>query len=472
MRSLRPEALCLAATLLGGCAAVSPEAPVAGPPDCVALFEAVDAAIDRAGVRDGGEHRPSGFPYLRSNRFLASFAGELEPAQLPDWLGHLRQLDLAARKAELANLNNPDWTRGQLAALAECGARWMAQDALSPRRMQQLQGAVAVPDDYSALARTLGVYPLSALFLRMGVSAYQQGILSEYRADWQAPQASWQLWEVAASEARSMTAQPWHRDSLGIPQLAAGTRAALLARHAPAFLIDRRGDFDEPGRPLPGAGFEARPEIYQHFSWTRFHGQVLPQLVYVLWFSRRPPEGPLDPYAGALDSVIWRVTLDADGQPLLYDSVHSCGCYHSLYPARRLALAGRSEAWQERPVMPQGQVPWSDVAVVLDSGRHYVRRVIPRIQAEALVEETAALTPVSYDLLRMLPVGGSRRASLFRSDGLVAGSERLERYWLWPSGVPDPGAMRQWGRQATAFIGRAHFDDPQALERWFEAPAP
>ena len=34
-------------------------------------------------------------------------------------------------------------------------------------------------------------------------------------------------------------------------------------------------------------------------------------------------------------------------------------------------------------------------------------------------------------------------------------------------GVPEPGAMRQWGRHATAFVGRRHFDDPDLLERYF-----
>jgi len=46
--------------------------------------------------------------------------------------------------------------------------------------------------------------------------------------------------------------------------------------------------------------------------------------------------------------------------------------------------------------------------------------------------------------------GGMRSA--FGPDGLVAGTERMGRYVL------SAGAMRQWGRQATAFVGRRHFD--------------
>jgi len=49
----------------------------------------------------------------------------------------------------------------------------------------------------------------------------------------------------------------------------------------------------------------------------------------------------------------------------------------------------------------------------------------------------------------------------------VPGTERAERYFFWPMGVPEPGAMRQAGRHATAFVGRRHFDHPGLLERYF-----
>ena len=64
------------------------------------------------------------------------------------------------------------------------------------------------------------------------------------------------------------------------------------------------------------------------------------------------------------------------------------------------------------------------------------------------------------------------RRSVFRPDGIVSGSERGERWLFWPMGVPEPGAMRQWGRHATAFVGRRHFDDPALLERYFSLGEP
>jgi hypothetical protein len=56
---------------------------------------------------------------------------------------------------------------------------------------------------------------------------------------------------------------------------------------------------------------------------------------------------------------------------------------------------------------------------------------------------------------------------MFRENSLVPGSERLERFLLWPTGVLSPGAMRQWGRHAVAFVGKRHFDDPRLMERIF-----
>jgi hypothetical protein len=34
-------------------------------------------------------------------------------------------------------------------------------------------------------------------------------------------------------------------------------------------------------------------------------------------------------------------------------------------------------------------------------------------------------------------------------------------------GIASAGAMRQWGRHATAFVGRRHFDDADLFEKRF-----
>ena len=43
---------------------------------CLQIYQSLDAAVESAGVRDGGEARAAGLPYLRTNRFLASYRVE------------------------------------------------------------------------------------------------------------------------------------------------------------------------------------------------------------------------------------------------------------------------------------------------------------------------------------------------------------------------------------------------------------
>ena len=76
-----------------------------------------------------------------------------------------------------------------------------------------------------------------------------------------------------------------------------------------------------------------------------------------------------------------------------------------------------------------------------------------------------------YDSLRSLPSGDGYR-SLFGPYGIVRGSDRSERYLLWPMGIRSPGAMRQWGRHAIAFVGRRHFDDPYLISTLFSVIEP
>ena len=107
----------------------------------------------------------------------------------------------------------------------------------------------------------------------------------------------------------------------------------------------------------------------------------------------------------------------------------------------------------------------SRVSLVTIAARtHYIEQVAIARGAESLVRY--AFRP--YDELRSLPRAGGASASVFGPDGLIAGTERLERFLFWPMGISSPGAMRQWGRHATAFVGRRHFDDADLLERRFE----
>ena len=177
----------------------------------------------------------------------------------------------------------------------------------------------------------------------------------------------------------------------------------------------------------------------------------------------------MDILAGHLDGITWRVTLDPDGTPLLYDSMHNCGCYHLFIPTQKLRLLEMREGFEEPLLLPQRVKKSAGRTVVRIASRsHYLQRVYFQ---PASVADGLAYAMEDYTQLRSMPTADGGRKSLFGQDGLVRGSERPERWLFWPMGVPSAGAMRQWGHHATAFVGRRHFDEPGLIGRYFERVA-
>lgn len=459
LQTLIPAGLFL---FVAGCA-LQPVDPLPGNA-CLRHFQAVDVRIDVAAARDDGAHRPPGFPWLRSTRFLASFRHELnDEAQWATWLEHLRSEDMAARRAELPNAGFVPADR-ELAMLDSCGQQLNASLMADHQARARLRLAAAVPADYSLLQRLFGAYPLALPFLKWGVSNYQQTVNEDYRRplgelDSPGPLV---LWQPRGPVSAAVDVATLRRNALGIPVLEPGQWQTLARQHAPAWWIETGGEYDRPGAPahgLQGPGVRVeQPVVYFKPAYVRWRGAVLIQLVYAIWFDERPRSSMLDPYAGRLDGVIWRVTLDVDGQPLFYDSVHSCGCYYRVYPGPSVRPRDRLQ-WDAEPLLFfDSEARNSPVALRLQSGSHYLRRVVDLDAAHSDQQRHYDLR--AYSTLLSLPTARGVRRSLFGVAGLVPGSERTERWWLWPSGVPSPGAMRQWGRHAIAFTGQRHFDDP------------
>jgi hypothetical protein len=468
---------------VSGCTLV-PVAPTppgldAGPlAQCQWLFEQTDAHIDQAGVRHQGLARISGFPYLRINRFLASFGPELDsPVQINTWLQQLAQLDAQARRPELSNLAGSGLTNmaAQLKPrLDECRTRLVADLLHQPGQLRHLRKLASVPDDYRIAWRVAGLYPLSAPLVLQGVRRWHDEARNTFGQPLGQLSVAGQLTRWSALPARREalahidSAPPLTSDALGIPRLAPERLAQLFARYAPVWEIDVADSNDVIGTPVwdGGPGFDTSTATqYQLASYTRFGDEVLLQLNYVIWLQARPGE---DIYAGRFDGLTWRVTLGPDLQPLLYDSIHNCGCYHSFFPGPSLQLrTDLPESGVEPPLVPQTAPP-GPLVVRLEHQRHFIQRVYP-------LEDTDPGHPLvvaDYVSLLALP-GADGHHSFFGNHGLVAGSERPERFILWPMGIRSPGAMRQWGRHAVAFVGRRHFDDPDLIPSLFErVPGP
>ena len=486
------------ALLTTSCANLQPQdpplhTPSAGAQACVSWYDALDSAVRQAGVADAGAHRVAGFPYLRVDRLSASFAAALDAAQpdarFADWADRLRQRDLEGRSAEIRNLppaaraalGEPDADRA-VSRTDTCSRALLADDLAAPARRAALLQRARVPDDYSPWMRYSGIYAVARWPFAVGVAGWQRDAHEMFRrAASGAPPAAPLRWYVPAvrgadADTVQATMRALPRDALGIPRPDAAQLALLFDANAPTFAVETSGPHDRPGRLRFASGGQpevdtAEPVVYRRAAHTRLAGQTLLQLVYTIWFSERPPDRALDILAGPLDGVVLRVTLDEHGAPLVWDTIHPCGCYHMFLPTARLAdrpAPAVGEEWLLVPHRLQRPPAATRPVVRIAARSHHLVALDPSPDAAAAAREPVGYRLLDEDSLRTLawPTGGTR--SLYGPDGLVQGSERLERLLLWPMGVASPGTMRQWGRHPTAFLGRRHFDDADLLDLRFD----
>jgi hypothetical protein len=456
---------------------VGVEGPIGG---CADFFEALDQEVTQAGGRDPGAFRVAGYPYLRVDRFLASFRESVTTQEAFEaWLDRMQDLDREGRHFEIANLPAErhkslpkSFPTGDLEArVSTCGDILRSADFVDSAERQRLREAATPFDDYISLRRVLGLYPISSYFISLGVEKYQASARAIYSSQPPADKSEMRrygpgiLTEKMTDSAEIVARAP--RDGLSIPHYSPAEMRALFSAHAPIWEVQTHGDHDRIGLPCWNTALAvdtSHPVTYEHLSFTRFENQVLTQLNYVIWFPSRPSTGPFDILAGFLDGLNYRVTLDIDGYPLLYETMHNCGCYHKYYPSAR--LRPRAETGYREPplILTAPAMPENARMVVsMESGTHYVRHLYPDDGAGSAT--TVTYQRSDYDDLRSLPSPEGSRRSLFKEDSLVPESYRKERWILWPTGVLSPGAMRQWGRHAVAFVGERHFDDPYLVER-------
>lgn len=440
-----------AALLAAGCAtgagSLAPhlESGTADVRECAQWYQALDAEIEAAGVRDAQATRMAGFPHLRVDRFhagLSQRAAQNERA-LRAYAGRLAELDLDARVHEVQNLPTlpNEAARVQMLRRARDCARTLREaDLASPAGRAAMLAAAKVPDERGPAG------------MAEGTEVFRDAREDPVQRVRYAPPAGQRLPRNVIAGLLGRAAF----DPLGHLALSAREIDRLALTYAPTLEIETRADQDRfgwlrwrRGSSLPQVD-AAEPSVYVHAAYTHYREHLLLQLVYTLWFPERPMRGTFDPGAGPLDGVVWRVTLAPDGEPLVYDSIHACGCHHVFFPTARA---------RRRPA-PDDGTPWAFVPQVLPrvaederpvvrlaSAMHDVEGVRLERGAESLVRYT--LRP--YDELRSMPRLVGNHASVFGPDGRIAGS-----------------AARQWGRQPTASSGRRHFDDADLLERRFE----
>lgn len=479
----------IASLFLAGCATIplptrSHHTGKDGPlGDCADFFGDLDREVRHAGVIDSGYFRVKGYPYLRIDRFLASFRGEVgQGASFDAWLNQMQILDRKARSFEIANL--PESAIARLSAtgsasglektVSNCGDRLKALEFQDPETRSDLTRTVTVPDEYITTRKILGIYPITRQFVSRGVLKWHAEARQNFSLN---PPSGWDTIRYIPKDKphgvalRSIMASA-HRDALNIPHFDSEGLDALFRIYAPVWEVRLESEADRIGAPFwAGEGKlgvdSNRPVTYTYLSFTRFGTSVLTQLNYIIWFPSRPKKSAFDIYGGFLDGLNYRITLDADGRPLLYESMHNCGCYYKAYSTTRLKVREVND-YLEPPLIfiaPEVNPSREYMTIAMANRTHYVQGIYPASRGQDLGPEQYPL--VSYGQLRSLSLTTGGRRSMFNSYGIVSGSERLERYFLWPTGVLSPGAMRQWGRHAVAFSGVRHFDDPDFMDNVF-----
>ncbi len=451
----------------------------------------LDRTIAEAGVQDGSVFTVSGFPYLRTNRFLTGLKNDLNTdAGKNEWVDRLQQLDLEARQKEIHNLpaaalkdlarelGEPTGRKMLQAQAAFYSEKMLIHDERRPDFYEVLLEAVTDPSEYSTTMRVFGIYPLTSIPVATVTRSVQEkfrkwhhtppnrletlGELTTYLPSWNT--------EYSEKTVRLVLNRS-RQNELHIPQPSSADQKTLLAMFAPVLNQDVAASYDHIGEVVwqdNKVGINpAKPTVYYYFSHARLKGAPVLQLNYVFWYSAR--NGPKSPWIerGPIDGITVRVSLDYDGRPFMVDIMNNCGCYHFFVPhhkkiGKMIPTPFGIDAFVPRR-LPQSY-PQKRLQLRIISGWHQVAHIDEEMNAARSLSYQLA----AYEQLEKLPHGGESFESIFNSAGIGKGSERIEPLIFFPMGIVDIGSMRQRGHHAVKLVGREHFDDPDLFDRNFE----
>ena len=165
------------------------------------------------------------------------------------------------------------------------------------------------------------------------------------------------------------------------------------------------------------------------------------------------PVGAVDLLAGRLDGIVFRVTLDPAGNPLVYDSIHPCGCYHMFFPTARV---------RQKPP-PEPGIEWAFVPLtlpVVDPSWRLVVRVASRTHYIFGLGFDAGERAVGYqfaedDDLRSLPASGRRPSQRLRP-----GRDRARNRARRASALLADGDRRRGRHAAMGAAGNSLYRPP------------
>ncbi len=479
---------------LHGCATTGFNQQIADfqrPAEAIRFFEVLDRMVDEADVRNAANFAVSGFPYLRTNRFLTGLKPDLDSNTVKmQWIRWLQQLDMEARKKEIRNLS--DQAIGDLALelgerpdrqtlqdrVAEYSEKLLNHDKHQPDFIATVQAAVTNPEEYRTAYRVMGLYP----FTSMPVAYVTHRVQTKFKRWHHTPadQLTIQGEQIAygpsqpiaySQHTAGMILDRSRKNALGVPIPSAADAKILLNMLAPTIHQDQVQPFDRVGEVVWKDGqvrvHPRQPTVYYYLTHARFKGEPVLQLNYAFWYPAR--DGPHSPWIerGALDGLTLRVSLDNDALPFMVDIMNTCGCYHFFVPDQKrvkriIPTPGEVDVFVPR-WMPES-FPQRRLAIRINSGWHQVVHLGGEKQSSGW--ESYRLE--AYDQLEMLPNPENNYESIFNSRGIAKDSERIEYLIFFPMGIPDVGSMRQRGHHAVKLVGRLDFEDPEIFDDNFE----
>ncbi|MCX7060152.1 MAG: hypothetical protein NTZ11_04550 [Gammaproteobacteria bacterium] len=441
--------------------------------DCRAKYAEMDARVDTAGVRDGSYYRVPGFPYFRTDRYVASFKDDVSDLNaVAGWTRRMREFDQEAREFEYRNLGMSEQEIGAWRYdLLTCGGGLANLELFEDANLAFLRKQVTPGSEYQAKAT-----------LRDAQQKAQQKVLAaheaEIRARFSRPLAdagrdgALKLWSVKPVEDLSLIAKGYGKaipDELGVPALIDSQWRAFAEAQAPALWIETAGPRDQPGVPVVGKDQAftvdpAQPRLHYQITFTRHAGQPLTQINYFIWFAGR------DGNSGALDNLIWRVTLDAEARPLVYESVNASGRDHLWFAAQPLLARTAAGKPTDNPALfPQAEPIAGPVALRIAAGSHDLLRVVPLATAAASAGSAAYELRRYEDVFTLATPDGKTR-SLYDSSGVIRGVRDEQQAQLAANRLTAAGALHVLGRVPVSVAGSAHFDDAERLDQLLPPP--
>jgi len=328
----------VALLLVAGCAGVERRDVSAVDQDAWSCLVELDRLVDLYKVRDAGRFPIPGFPYLRTDRFLAAMQSRLDtPEQQRLWVDRMQQADLESRRREVNNLPSEalaaisEWMDSAVtpetvyARLKEASTQLLEADLLQEGYYDRLIELNDVPDEYSTAMRVFLLYPIAALPVSMATSsAYDKyrkwhSTLPEdlkVSGEWTRfiPMEGYRSFNRNALDLLFTQAK---RDAIGLPVWSPEEVAQLGEMFAPIITQDVAEDYDRFGAVQWQQGRVAidhdQPVVYYYLTYAFYKGDPVVQMNYAFWYSERAGENAPTIERGPLDGLTVRLTFDISG---------------------------------------------------------------------------------------------------------------------------------------------------------------